>query len=382
VVWVTAEIAQMGTTRGHRYLDLVEHDASGVVAQLSATLWQGEYRKLKLHHGDTLDQLLKAGTQVKLGVVVQFHERFGLKANIQEIDVEWTFGHLELLKRKTLDTLRSMQLMDANKQRPLRMVLQRIAVISSEKAAGLQDFVQQLRANTYGYAYRLSLFDTLVQGANAEAEIIKALREVAADAHLYDVVVVIRGGGARLDLAVFDQLDLNMAAAQMPIPVLVGIGHDTDQTVLDLVAHTALKTPTAVAEYLVQHNMQYEVRLRQILQSISALGVSLCRQSTMQLERAALQMRHTAQARLQSSAHRLEAVEKNIPKAIKQTYLMHLARLDAMALQLATMHPNATLQRGFTITRYKGQAITAANDVLVGAEVETETAKGRFVSRR
>jgi exodeoxyribonuclease VII large subunit len=380
LVWVTAEIAQMGTTRGHRYLDLVEHGEEGVIAQLSAVLWQGDYRKLKIQHGVALDQLLTAGTQVKLGIFISFHERYGLKAQIQEIDLEWTFGNLELQKRKTLELLKTQGLLEANKRHPLPSVLQNIAVISSEKAAGLQDFVQQLRGNQYGYAFRISLFDTLVQGPQAEAEIIKVLHEINSESTLYDCVVLIRGGGARLDLAVFDQLELNKMVAKMPIPVLVGIGHDTDQTVLDLVAHTALKTPTAVAEFVVQHNVQFEVRLRQISHSVIQLSQSLCSRASFALENAQQQLRYRMAAKLQSTAWQLDVLEKNLPKAAKNALKTQEAHLNLLETRLVGLDPRATLLRGFSITRYAGKAITSTEPVPVGAEIETETADGRLVS--
>jgi exodeoxyribonuclease VII large subunit len=382
MVWVTAEIAQMGTTRGHRYLDLVEHGDDGVIAQLSAVLWQGDYKKLKTQHGSALDQLLSAGTQIKVGVYISFHERYGLKAQVQEIDLEWTFGHLELQKRKTLETLQASGLLAANKRHTLPSVLQNIAVISSEKAAGLQDFMQQLRENPVGYAFRISLFDTLVQGAQAETEIIKVLKEIASESALYECVILIRGGGARLDLAVFDQLELNRAVAKMPIPVIVGIGHDTDQTVLDLVAHTALKTPTAVAEFVLQHNMQFEYRLRQISHSVIQLSQAHCSRATQMLDFLTMQLRHKLAAKLQSTEWQLRAVRENLPKAAKNAHKMHENALELMQTRIASLNPEATLRRGFSITRYAGKAVLSAQDVPVGAEIETETADGKFSGKR
>lgn len=381
-IWVTAEIAQMGITRGHRYLDLVEHGEDGIIAQLSATLWQGEYKRLVMQHGATLDQLLTAGTQVKLGVVVQFHERFGLKANITEVDLEWTFGHLELLKRKTLEQLQKSGLLEANKRHKLPAVLQNIAVISSEKAAGLQDFVQQLRNNAYGYAFKISLYDTLVQGAQAETEMMKALLEIVSESSIYDVVVIIRGGGARLDLAVFDQLEFNTCVAKMPLPVICGIGHETDQTVLDLVAHTALKTPTAVAEYLIQHNMYFEGRLRQISHSALRLSQVLFTQNNQKLSFMQMQLNHRLKARLQSAEWEVRSVSEHLPKALKQHFRAQELLLDRIESRLVAMHPENTLKRGYTITRLKGKAILAETEVPLGAEVETETAKGKLNTKR
>jgi exodeoxyribonuclease VII large subunit len=380
IVWVTAEIAQIGTTRGHRYLDLVEHGTEGIVAQLQATIWQGEYRKLKIQHGDTLDQLLVAGTQVKLGVYLQFHERFGLKANIQEVDIEWTFGHLELIKRRTLETLSQLKLLDANKSHPLPMVLQRLAVISSEKAAGLQDFVQQLTQNTWGYAFRITLFDTLVQGAQAQKEIISALQEIAAEHQKYDAVIIIRGGGARLDLAVFDELDLNKQVALMPLPVLAGIGHDTDQTVLDLVVHTPLKTPTAVAEFVLQHNLVFESRLRQMSHTTLLLALNHCRQSAQALDSLSNRLLRQATSLQQGAIWKLEAAEKNLPKAAQQLYTHCNFQLKNMQDRLNGVHPDNTLRRGFSITRYRGKAITSVDEVPKGAEIETQMHQGTFKS--
>ncbi len=382
IVWVTAEIAQVGVTRGNRYIDLVEHGPEGIIAQLSAVLWQGEYRKLKHAYADTLDQLLKPGTQVKLGVVLQFHERFGLKANIQEVDLEWTFGHLELVKRRTLQTLQARGLLDANKAHPLPVVIQRLAVISSEKAAGLQDFLQQLHHNAWGYDFNITLFDTLVQGAQAEQELISALRSVAARPDRFDAVIIIRGGGARLDLAVFDELELNMQVAAMPLPVLAGIGHDTDQTVLDLVAHTPLKTPTAVAEFILQHNLVFESRLRQISHTALLMALEHCRLANARLDHICWKMQNSVNQQHQSAMWQLEAVQRNLPKAIQNLHQQYLLRLDRFDSVLKSLHPDTTLQRGFTITRYRGKAVLRATDVPAGAEIETQTSAGRLLSRR
>jgi exodeoxyribonuclease VII large subunit len=377
-LWVTAEIAQVGTTRGHRYIELVQHGADGVIAQLQAVLWQGEYRKMKIGLGDTIDQLLVGGTQIKIAISVSFHEKYGLKAQIHEIDAEWTLGNLELQKRKTIELLQQRGLMHANRRKPMPLVLQHLAIISSEKAAGFQDFMQQLSQNQYGYAFTIAFFDTLVQGPNAEAEMIKALKEIELESEQYDAVVIVRGGGARLDLAVFDQLQLNLQVADMSIPVLVGIGHDTDQTVLDLVAHTALKTPTAVAEFIVQKNMQYEAALLQMAAQMIRTAEHTLNQAEQRLEMVALQLKHGLGTLHQSEVWRVEGVGAHLPKAIQKYFDQLELQLDTLHNRLQIMHPKSVLARGFTITRYKNKAIASADTVPVGAKLETETADGRF----
>ncbi|MDW8231102.1 MAG: exodeoxyribonuclease VII large subunit, partial [Saprospiraceae bacterium] len=225
-IWVTAEIAQVNEARGHIFMDLVqkgEGEEGAIVAQAAAILWQRQYRQLRLQRGHALDEALCEGREVRLQVRVDFHERYGLKLIVLDADPAYTIGRMELQRRQTLKQLEEAGLLERNRSLPMPCVLQHIAVISSEGAAGLQDFQEHLRQNAFGFAFHLQLFSTAVQGENLEVEFLQALQQVALQAQAFDCAVVLRGGGARLDLSGFDALSVCRAAALLPIPLLTGI---------------------------------------------------------------------------------------------------------------------------------------------------------------
>ena len=238
-VWIECEIGQCNISRSHYWLELIQQseDNETVIAQASAVIWSKKHRQLRQQLGARLPQLLQEGMAVRLKVQVDYHERFGLKLMIDDIDSDYTLGQLALQRQAILQRLQQEQLLGRNAQTPLPTVVQRIAVISSARAAGYQDFVEQLNNNDYGYQYRLQLFPSAMQGAAVEKELFEQLQQIEQHRQRYDAVVIIRGGGSKLDLQAFDNYLLAQKVAQMPLPVLTGIGHDIDDTVLDAVAH-------------------------------------------------------------------------------------------------------------------------------------------------
>lgn len=266
-LWVTAEIAKIQYSRGHCYLELIEKktnrdenlpEEDEIAAQASAVIWKNQLATLRPKLGDQISDLLREGVELKLFVLVDYHERYGLKLIVQDLDADYTLGRMELTRRQTLLALKTEGLIERNKQVALPLAIQRIAVVSSPNAAGLQDFEQHLRHNPYGYAFSLKLHPVAVQGRDAALQTREALERIAQASGQYDVAIVLRGGGSRTDLAPFDDLRLCRTAANMPLPLLSGIGHDIDQSALDVVAHTALKTPTAAADFIIWHNAEFE----------------------------------------------------------------------------------------------------------------------------
>jgi len=376
-VWIAAEIAQTGQSRGHFYLDLVQKGAGDdIVAQSQAVLWANDYRKLRAALGLQLDAVLREGLEVKMQVRVDFHERYGLKLVIADLDPAYTFGQLELRRRQTVQTLRELGLFEKNRLLPLPPVLQRIAVVTSEGAAGFQDFREHLEKNSLGYQFDCQLFASSVQGKNAEVELLEALEKVAAQHEKFDCAVVVRGGGARLDLAAFDGLELCKTVAQMPLPVFTGIGHEVDETVLDLVAHSALKTPTAVADFLLQHNLFFENEILRLAENIRAASDFRLKIKQLELERLETATRLGSRERLRATARQLDMLEEKIPDFVFQTLRNQQHFLEQTEAICQALDPASVLRRGYSLTLKNGKAVTSAKEVVAGDLLETRLREG------
>jgi exodeoxyribonuclease VII large subunit len=253
-IWVVAEIGEMKVNRnGHCYLELVEkdQDSEEITARAKATIWSWQFRFIQPYFETSTGQTLSAGLRVLISVTVEFHEVYGYSLNIKDIDPTYTLGDLARRRMEIIKRLTDEGVIDMNKEIPIPDVPSRIAVISSPTAAGYEDFINQLTNNQAGYRFYTKLFPATMQGNDAAGSMMAALDFIYEFEQLFDVVVIIRGGGSQLDLTCFDDYELAMNIAQFPLPVLTGIGHEKDDTIADLVANTRLKTPTAVAEFLI-----------------------------------------------------------------------------------------------------------------------------------
>lgn len=381
-IWIVAEIASIGESRGHRYLDLVQKSDSGdILAQAQAALWAMEFRQINTRFPFGLLPLLRTGLELRLQVRPEFHERYGLKLHITDVDPAFALGQLELQRKQTIQTLRQQGLFDRNRALTLPAVLQRIAVVSSETAAGWQDFRTQLEHNAYGYAFSIQLFATAVQGKNAETEVATAFERIGRLAQDFDCIVVVRGGGAKLDLTAFDALPLCQTAAQMPLPLIVGIGHEIDETVLDLIAHTTLKTPTAVAEFIVQHNLLFEGQILEAAEELEHNARLLIAAHTLELERAETSLHFAARECRMNAEQKLMLLEERLPALAKQILREQYSALEKMEAVCQSLHPENVLKRGFSITRKNGRAITGALEVQTGDVLETEWIDGLIRSK-
>lgn len=266
-VWVKAEISEMTVNRsGHCYLDLVETEAGTdtVIARCRATIWSYTFRMLKPYFETTTGQAFAQGIKILVQAKIEYHEVFGFSLNIRDIDPVYTLGDLARQRREIINKLKEDGVFEMNKELELPLVPQRIAIISSPTAAGLQDFVDQLHNNPHKFVFYTKLFPAIMQGSEAPRSIMNALDFIYEYENLFDVVVIIRGGGAQIDLACFDNYELAFHAAQFPLPIITGIGHDKDDSVLDMVAHTRMKTPTAVAEFLISGALQFAQHLNEL----------------------------------------------------------------------------------------------------------------------
>ncbi len=379
--WVAAEIAELKCNqKGHCYLELVEKEDTKTTAQIKATIWAYEYRKLGNKFEKTAQEPLKAGMKVLLMVEVTFHEVYGLSLNIRDIDPAYTMGEMARKKKEVIDRLRKEGVMEFNKSLPLPLVPQRAAVISSPTAAGYGDFFTQLDNNLYGYKFTHMLFPAMMQGQEAESSIISALDQIRKKKGLFDVVVIIRGGGSVIDLNCFDGYELASQTARFPLPVITGIGHEKDDTVVDMVAHTKLKTPTAVAEFLISGLRSYEENVMNVLDRVRK-----------QAERLVKDGRHTFDSLMKSVSYislRIAAAHKNKLAAVRSDLESRALRLlvkgehrtSAMQQALKHLDPANVLKRGYSITRHKGKVLKSAEALKKWAVIETQLSNGDVTS--
>lgn len=259
-VWIISEISEIKENRsGHCYLDLIEkaEDSDEITARARATIWSYTWRIIKSYFETVTGRPFVQGIKVLMQVAVEFHPAYGLSLNVKDIDPTYTLGDLARRRREIVEQLEAAGIMDMNKELSFPTVAQRIAVISSATAAGYLDFVNQLEDNAHGFRFEHTLFEAYMQGSAAVSSILNAFDEIFAQEQNFDVVVIIRGGGAAVDLNCFDNFELAYAVAQFPLPVLTGIGHEKDDTIIDMVAHTRMKTPTAVAEFLYARALRF-----------------------------------------------------------------------------------------------------------------------------
>lgn len=383
-LWVRCELAQVSQSRGHVYLDLVEkgENESEPAAQASAVIWQSALRRLHTKLGaSNLNALLQAGTELLLRVKVEFHERYGLKLMVEDIDPSYTLGKLEQRRRQLYEQIRQQGLLGKNRQVPLPPVLQRIAVISSDSAAGYQDFQQHLAENAYGYHFKLQFFAAAVQGNQVETEVLKQLRSIQRQAARFDAVVIIRGGGAKLDLAGFDSFPLCEKIANFPLPVLTGIGHEVDETLVDLVAHTALKTPTAVADFLLQHNLQFESRLLELSQYLRYVASESIHAAELDLNATAQTLQTTPKLLLTRQQDRLQRINAELPLLSRYQQREQWQKLEQLEQICQLLSIESTLQRGFVLVNQDGTPLDSAAHLAEGAVLELQFKDGAIKSR-
>ena len=380
-VWIECEIAQVGESRGHYFLSLIQKDGDQIIAQMEAVLWQQQYRRLRRQLGLSIRALLQAGISVRLKAKVDFHERYGLKLTVEEIDPAHTIGQLEMQKRANLQKLQELGLLKLNQQQRLPLVLQRIAIISSKNAAGLQDFLNQMVSNPYHYHFHMQLFPAAMQGEQVEIEVRKQLKKIEAAKESYDCIVLIRGGGAKLDLLAFDQYELCAAIAQFPLPVLTGIGHETDESILDKVAHTSLKTPTAVAEFIINHNLHFESNLMQLGYQFQQIAMHLLRITSLQLQQKEQQLQLLPQQFIQQQQQQLSMLKQKLKSQVQLQLSNKQQKLEAMQHQIEYLSIDNTLKRGFSLLMKDKKAIRSIHELSPNDEIANQLIDGTITSK-
>ena len=376
-IWIVAEIGQLSSSRGQYYISLVEKDekSNAIIAQSEAVIWYKSVLFLRKKLGGIYESLLQQGTQVKVKVKIDHHERYGLKLVIEDIDPKYTIGQLELQRQAILDKLDKKGLIGLNEQIPLPRVLQKIAIISSETAAGYKDFIAQIEQNAYWYDFDMTLYNTAVQGHRVRAEVSRALTEIKEEG-IYDCVVIIRGGGSKMDLAAFDDYEIGVAIAESDIPIITGIGHQIDNTVVDIVAHTSVKTPTAAADFLIEHNSEFEANLLALEEHIQQLAYASIQGRSQDLEKIHAMILSQSKLSLLDKQHQLDNLLAGLMDSSKHKLMAANNLLDNYVQQCNLLDPKHILKRGFAAVRQSGKYIQSKETIDFKSDIEIEMSDG------
>ena len=356
--WVEAELSECRESRGHCYLELIEKDEQTAtpIAKASAKCWASKWAMVRPYFERTTGQRLVAGMKVLLKVYPQFHEAFGFSWIVTDIDPTYTLGDMARKRQEIIRQLKEEGVFDLQKELTLPRFCQRIAVISSETAAGYGDFCNQLSNNPYGFQFEAHLFPAVMQGEGVERSLIDALGRIYEAP--FDCVAIIRGGGATSDLSGFDTLALAEHVANFPIPIITGIGHDRDECILDMVSHTRVKTPTAAAALLIDH-------LKGVLETIEGAQSMITRLFSV------VKTRQEA---------KIDALQQRIPMLLERRLLAESHRLQLLEEKLKALDPQLLLKRGYSITLCKGKTVRDPQSLHAGDEIETRLEKGTIKS--
>lgn len=381
--WVIAEIAELKVnSAGHCYLELTDTDAPGgrVTARVRATIWAAKYRSLITFFNASTGIPLRTGITILFKATVEYHELYGLSLNITDIDPSYTAGDMALRREAIVRKLTADGVMTMNRELPLAPYPRYIAVISSSKAAGYQDFINHLANNPYGYVFQHELFEAAMQGETTERSVIEALDLISNAAATYDATVIIRGGGSTTDLSWFDSYDIAFYITQFPLPVLTGIGHEKDLTVTDLVAWRSFKTPTAVADFFVEQTLECENRIIDMASALYTEAAGMISSAEEQLS--SLQSRTAATVRLivrvkdeqfGYHAETLVRTKSNFLRSAKE-------KIDRMESALHHLDPAGVMQRGFTLTTKDGKILHSPTGLVPGDTIITHFDQGRATS--
>ncbi|MEG1898755.1 MAG: exodeoxyribonuclease VII large subunit [Bacteroidales bacterium] len=352
-VWVTAEISEINNNvSGHCYMDLVDYKEGekGIAAKARGIIWSSAYRVIKPYFETTTGAMLSTGMHVLLKVQVQYSQIYGISLVVFDIDPSFTIGEFELKRQKTIKRLKDEGCFNVNSQLELPIIPRKFAIISSITAAGYRDFEKHLHNNEYGFSFYTQLFQAQMQGDDSPQSIISALDKIACaieETADFDAVLIIRGGGSAMDLSCFDDYDLAINIAQFPIPVITGVGHDHNYHICDMVAHTWLKTPTAVADFILDIFMQEDARLSSLFQRIS-LALSI---------------------KINIEEQGLKRFSDRFKKASTEAIKERERQLETFTLRLNGSNPASILAKGFVIASVNGKHAIEIDDIKEGEKM-------------
>lgn len=383
VYWLETEIAQINENRGHCYLEFIQKEQgyNTPVARAQAKCWRNTWGSIKPYFEHTTGQTLKAGMKVLVLVHPDFHEAFGFSWIVDDIDPRFTLGDMARRRQEIIKILKEEGVFDLNRELPLPLFTQRIAVISSSTAAGYGDFSRQLSDNTYGFRFTTTLFEATMQGEGVENSIIAALNAINDDIELYDCVVIIRGGGATSDMSGFDSLALAENVANFPIPIITGIGHDRDECILDMVSHTRVKTPTAAAAFLIERLATVSDRIDSAAERIASYVQQRMTAEKNRLTRASERIPILFSLVKTKQDSKLERLNQAMLHSIRLKLDKQGMALDMLSQRAGSLDPALLLKRGYSITTLAdGHALRSPSQVKPGDVITTRLASGSVTS--
>lgn len=403
--WVEAELSECRESKGHCYMELIQKDERSAtpIAKASAKCWVSKWMLIRPYFERTTGQRLHAGMKVLLKVYPQFHEAYGFSWIVTDIDPTYTLGDMARKRQEIIRQLKEEGVFDLQKELQLPLFCQNIAVISSETAAGYGDFCNQLTDNPYGFLFHTQLFPAIMQGDGVEQSVINALEEIfdvqSSLSDMFDCVVIIRGGGATSDMSGFDTLALAENVANFPIPIITGIGHERDESILDMVSYLRVKTPTAAAAFLIEHLKEVRDSIEDLQnrmihcaqQKLSALNSNLSviadviprlfsivktRQEA-RLDSLFSSLLSSIQQTILAQKSNLATFEQRIPMLLVDRRLTaEYHRLEMLEEKIKSLDPALLLRRGYSITLFKGKAVRDPLALKKGDEIETRIEKG------
>ena len=402
--WVHAELSEVRENGGHCYMELIQKSETSntPIAKASAKCWRNRWMMIRPYFERITGQRIHPGMKVLLQVHPQFHENYGFSWIVDDIDPTYTMGDMARKRQEIINQLKEEGVYDLQKELELPMFCQRIAVISSANAAGYGDFCNQLENNEYGLKFYTKLFPAIMQGEQVEQSVIAALNTINQCLDDFDVVVIIRGGGATSDMSGFDTLALAENVANFPLPIITGIGHERDESVLDMISHTRVKTPTAAAAFLIDHLSEVYVRVEDAQEAIFhyvkrrlemermrldklsekipvLFSVVKMRQENF-LDRLQHQMTSSIMNKLTDERHHLERIQQNLPSLAERFSMKEQHRLEMLTQRLKAVDPQNVLKRGYSITLHNGKTVRNIADLKVGDVIETRVEKGSIKS--
>lgn len=425
-VWIVAEINTLTRHKsGHCYMELVQKSktSNSIIAQARATVWANKFSFISAYFESETDSELAAGMNVMLQVTITYHEVYGLSLNVIGINPTYTIGDMERAKKEIIARLINEGVFDMNKTQSFPAVVQNIAVISSSTAAGYGDFVNHLETNTYGYHINITLFEAAMQGEQTEISVLDALNRIGEEYENYDAVAIIRGGGSKNDLSWFDNYNIAYMVTQFPLPVISGIGHERDESIVDMVAHTRMKTPTAVANFIIDYNAQFEEQVDSTSSEIFGIAKEFLMSSEMYLnnmtisimkvrtrlskdtercDRIMSEIRTGLNVRMKEEEMKLNMIGNKLetsPKRLISEQESHLngikelisrttkhriekanEKLSFLEHRLTLNDPRTILKRGYSITRINGKVVTNDLETNEGDIMETLLYDGKVTS--
>ncbi|NQD71775.1 exodeoxyribonuclease VII large subunit [Sphingobacterium shayense] len=381
--WIKAEMNKLNVYNhsGHCYPELVEKKEGKIVAEMRSVLWKTDYQRINQQFKKILNEPLRDGITILFQAAITYDPLFGFSLKIVDIDPTFVLGELEKEKRESIAKLLAEGVYDANKNLPFPLVPKRLALISVETSKGFSDFFQIIKNNPWGYKFQSTLYPALLQGDKSIPSIIKQLTVIAENIEDYDVVAIIRGGGGEVGLSSYNNFLLAKAIATFPIPVLTGIGHSTNLTVSEMVAFKSAITPSELADFLIQRFHQFALPIEESQRRIRLATLSLFAREKQQLSHLSRSISWSGKTSLTHAENKLNILKSNLNLFSRQTIKNTKIDLKNIERLLQIADPQQLLQRGFSITRINGKAITSFNEVADGDEIETLLFQGTLHSR-